>query len=62
MCGSFNQTDSDCYSSIDSDEEGREAAYARNEISFLTELCMRTRTAISYNSKSICSSYDKLNV
>ena len=69
MCGSFNQTGSDCSSSIDSDEElciieheGREAAYARNEISFLTELCMRTRTAISYNSKSICSSYDKLNV
>ena len=44
MCGSFNQTGSDCSSSIDSDEElciieheGREAAYARNEISFLTE-------------------------
>ena len=58
MCGSFNQTDSDCSSSIDNNEElciieheGREAAHDRSEKSFSTGLCTCTGKAIGYNNK-----------
>ena len=69
MMWTFNEADSDCSSSIDSDEalyiiknEGREVAHASSEINFLNGLCRRAGRANRYNSKPICSSKTKLNV